>query len=142
MKIISILKKTTLVEQEITLDFYNILEKHIIDTSIGYVIRPFEMQEVADMLQIEPSVLYKAVKHTTGQTPADIYKEKIMLIACSMLIETSLSIATIANILAFSSPTFITFFKENEGIHPKLYREYSKLSSSYVKNGTLIQNIW
>jgi AraC-like DNA-binding protein len=128
MKTITLPKKILSRQREITGDFFKILEKHMHELSSGKVSKMFEIKDVADILHIHPTHLSNTIKLTTGKSPCDIYEEKIMTLAKSMLAQTRMPIADIATLLTFDPSNFTKFFKHLEGITPKQFREASKVT--------------
>ena len=126
MKTTSLPKKILLRQREITDDFFKILENHISELSSGKAEKMFEIKDVADILHIHPTHLSNTIKLTTGKSPCDIYEEKIITLAKSMLAGTRLAIADIATLLTFDPSNFTKFFKHLEGMTPKQYREKTK----------------
>jgi len=77
----------------------------------------------ADSLFITPKYLIHVIKNASGKSPGKLIDEAIMAEAKLLLINTSQSIASIADELHFSDPaSFSKFFKKHTGCNPLSYR--------------------
>jgi AraC-like DNA-binding protein len=116
-------KKILTRQDEITQDFFNLLDKHIADILEGRVTRSNKIKDFAEMLFIHPTHFSNTIKLTTGKSPCDFAEERLMDEAKKMLGETSTPIAEIGYRLTFPDPTnFTKFFKRFSGMTPRQYR--------------------
>lgn len=116
-------KKILARQNEITADFLQEIDKHLLDILEGRVTEMFEIRDLAAQLFIHPTHLSNTIKLVTGKAPCFFFEEKIMIIAKSMLEENKLSITQIATLLTFDPSNFTKFFKRFAGMTPKQYRE-------------------
>ena len=116
---------------EITKQFLEELDKHMLDLKSGKAEGTFEIQDIASLLHIHPTHLSNTIKEELKKSPCDIYEEKLMDVAKQLILSTKLSIAAIARQLTFDPSNFTKFFKHFEGITPKEFRE-----SGTVKSGS------
>lgn len=81
------------------------------------------LQALADALGSNPKRLTRAFKDVTGGTVFEFLRLERMLLAKRLLMETTLSIATISEEVGFSSAAnFSTAFLEYSGLSPSAYR--------------------
>jgi AraC-like DNA-binding protein len=82
----------------------------------------------ADSLFITPKYLIHAIKNASGRSPGKLIDEAILAEAKLLLINTSRSIASIADELHFSdTASFSKFFKKHTGSNPLYYRRQRTL---------------
>ncbi|MBT1704057.1 helix-turn-helix transcriptional regulator [Fulvivirgaceae bacterium PWU20] len=116
-------KKISARQNEITADFFKELDKHISDIANGRVDTMFEINEIANILNIHPRHLTNTIKLTTGKHPCFYFEERILMVAKQMLSENRMSIASIAKLLTYDPSNFTKFFKRYTGQTPKQFRE-------------------
>jgi AraC family transcriptional regulator, regulatory protein of adaptative response / methylphosphotriester-DNA alkyltransferase methyltransferase len=117
-------KKFLTRKDEITADFFRLLDEHIQDILDGKVLDMFHIKDFASLLHIHPTHFSNTIKLTTGKSPCDFMETRITEEAKKMLENTSMPIADICYRLTFHEPTnFTKFFKAMEGITPKQYRK-------------------
>jgi len=111
-------------KDEITADFFALLDKHINDILTGEVQQMFHIKDFASRLYIHPTHFSNTIKLSTGKSPCDFVEKRIMEEAKRMLRHTAMPIADICYRLTFNEPTnFTKFFKAMEGMTPKQYRK-------------------
>lgn len=98
------------------------LDKHIADLKEGRATRAFEIRDLAALLHVHPVHLSNTVKQVTGKSTCDWYEEKLLRISKELLLETDLTIATIAQQLTYDPSNFTKFFKHFTGVTPKQFR--------------------
>jgi len=97
-------------------DFKQLVESHYKDWH--------KVQNYSGHLHITPKHLSTTVKKQTGQTAKALIQDRILLEAKRLLLFTELSIKEVAYGLGFSEPFhFSSFFKKQEGLSPKTFRE-------------------
>ena len=111
-------------KDEITANFFKLLEEHMADILAGRVDNMYHIKDFAALLFIHPTHFSNTIKLTTGHSPCHFAEERTMEEARKMLLGTTMSIAEISYKLTFSEPTnFTKFFKSFEGVTPRIYRE-------------------
>ncbi len=115
--------------EEITNQFLAELDKHMLELKSGAAESTFEVRDIASLLHIHPTHLSNTIKNELKRSPCDIYESKLMEVARELILNTNLSIASIARQLTFDPSNFTKFFKHFEGVTPKQFRE-----SASVKN--------
>lgn len=121
-------KKILARQHEITSEFLNELDKHLLDVVEGKVTVMYEIRDVAALMYIHPTHLSNTIKLTTGKSPCYFFEEKLMDISKAMLQENKMSIAEIAILLTYDPSNFTKFFKRFAGQTPKQYREAALIS--------------
>lgn len=111
---------------ELTLHFYEVLDRHMEEVVEGKALKLFEVQDMAEKLYVHPIHLSNTIKETTGKSPCDIYEEKLIEIAKDLLQNPDKAIADVAIQLTYDPSNFTKFFKKMEGITPKQYRQKNK----------------
>jgi AraC family transcriptional regulator, regulatory protein of adaptative response / methylphosphotriester-DNA alkyltransferase methyltransferase len=114
-------------QHEITRDYLNEIDKHLLDLIEGRRMDMYEIRDFAEILHIHPTHLSNTIKLTTGNAPCFYFEEKIMNAAKTMIEEDSKSINEIAVLLTFDPSNFTKFFKRFSGITPKQYREQIRM---------------
>jgi len=110
-------------KDEITADFFKLLEQHMEEILTEKVSKMHHIKDFAALLFIHPTHFSNTIKLTTGHSPCYFLEERTMAEAKRMLGETPMSIGQISYKLTFNEPTnFTKFFKALEGITPKRYR--------------------
>ncbi|WP_281233306.1 helix-turn-helix domain-containing protein [Flavobacterium gelatinilyticum] len=106
-------------KKQIIHDFLSLLSIHIRKNR--------NVQFYADKLFITSGHLSKLLKEATGNTSREIIEEAVVMEARNLLMETSYSLAEIAEILNFSDQSFFgKFFKKKMKITPKSFRDKYK----------------
>ena len=116
-------KKILARQHEITKDYLNALDIHLLDIVEGRASKMFEIKDLANVLHIHPIHLSNTIKVATGLHPCFFYEEKIMNIAKALLQKNDQSISAIASLLTYDPSNFTKFFKRFENKTPKQYRE-------------------
>ncbi|RYG13338.1 MAG: AraC family transcriptional regulator [Chitinophagaceae bacterium] len=117
-------KKILTRKEEITADFFKLLEQHIEDILAGKTDKMHHIKDFAALLFIHPTHFSNTIKLTTGHSPCHFAEERTMDEARKMLANPALSISDISYKLTFNEPTnFTKFFKSFEGITPRQYRK-------------------
>ncbi|WP_428665569.1 helix-turn-helix domain-containing protein [Runella sp.] len=110
-------------KDEITANFFRLLDNHIRDILDGKLDDTYHIKDFAELLHIHPTHFSNTIKLTTGKSPCDFVEERLMEEARRMLSETAMPIADICYALTFQQPTnFTKFFKTFQGITPREYR--------------------
>lgn len=95
----------------------------MLELKSGVADNTFEVQDIASLLHIHPTHLSNTIKKELKKSPCDIYESKLMEIARELILNTDLSIASIARQLTFDPSNFSKFFKHFEGMTPRQFRE-------------------
>ncbi len=102
--------------EEITDAFFNLLHQPLRASN--------KTAFFADLLNISPKHLIKAVKTTTGKSPGVFINEKITDYAKLLLADNNLSVSQISDKLGFSeTSSFSKFFKKQVGISPSQFKQ-------------------
>lgn len=112
--------------KEITENYLQFLDKHIIDVISGAEPGFMEINQIASELFISHQHLTDTVQKETGKHPCHFYDLKIIDEAKKMLSETDRSVSDIAAILTYDPSNFSKFFKKFAGITPGQFRKKSK----------------
>lgn len=107
---------------EITSQFLEELEKHMLDLESGKAGSTFQVQDIAALLNIHPTHLSNTIQETLKQSPCDIYEARLMSLAKKLILKSDRSIAQIARQLTFDPSNFTKFFKHFEGVTPTQFR--------------------
>jgi AraC family transcriptional regulator, regulatory protein of adaptative response / methylphosphotriester-DNA alkyltransferase methyltransferase len=110
-------------QKEIVKDYLLQLDKHIDELRHGVAEKTFEIKDLADLLHIHPTHLSNTISQVLGQSPCDIYEQKLVAISKELLLASNRPIAEIARQLSYDPSNFTKFFKHFEGITPKQFRE-------------------
>jgi AraC-like DNA-binding protein len=106
-------------KKEVIKDFLSLLSIHVREKR--------SVQFYADKLFITSGHLSKLVKEASGTTSREIIEEAVVMEARNLLVDSSLSLAEIAEKLNFSDPSFFgKFFKKKMKITPKSFRDKYK----------------
>lgn len=117
-------KKLLTRKDEITADFFRLLDEHISNILEGKVQEMFHIKDFAALLHIHPTHFSNTIKLTTGKSPCDFMEVRLAEEAKKMLRDTAMPIADICYRLTFHEPTnFTKFFKTMEGMTPRQYRK-------------------
>ncbi|WP_051579695.1 helix-turn-helix domain-containing protein [Pseudonocardia acaciae] len=77
----------------------------------------------ADRIGVTAKHLADVVRKATGRTPAEIIREALTVEAKRLLVHTELTVAQVADALAFDNPSYFgRFFKREVGISPGEFR--------------------
>lgn len=112
--------------KEITENYFQFLDKHILDVISGKVDDFMEINQIARELFLSHKHLTDIVQKETGNHPCHFYDLKILDEAKRMLSETDKSIAEIAKILTYDPSNFSKFFKKFVGQTPGQFRKENK----------------
>ncbi|MCT3744687.1 helix-turn-helix transcriptional regulator [Elizabethkingia anophelis] len=118
-----ITKKILSRQNEITADYLNELDKHLLDIVEGRTDTMYGIKEFVDILHIHPTHLTNTIKVATGNHPCHYFEEKILVVAKQMLAENKMTIASIAILLTYDPSNFTKWFKRYTGQTPKQFRE-------------------
>lgn len=110
-------------QREIVKDYLSQLDKHISDLKNGLVDKTFEIKEFADLLHIHPVHLSNTINQVLGQSPCDLYEQRLLALSKELLLTSGKSIADVAYQLYFDPSNFTKFFKNYEGVTPKQFRK-------------------
>ncbi|PIF45548.1 AraC-like DNA-binding protein [Chryseobacterium sp. 52] len=113
--------------EEITIQYFDFLEKHIQDVLSGTVPEFMELNEIARQLAVSHKHLTDTVKKEKGQHPCYFYDEKIIREAKVMIKDSDQSIAEIARVFTYDPSNFSKFFKKITGITPGEFRKSNKV---------------
>ncbi|PQA89924.1 AraC family transcriptional regulator [Chryseobacterium shigense] len=113
--------------EEITLQYFAFLDKHINDVISGIVPEFMELNEIAAELAVSHQHLTDTVKKEKGEHPCFFYDEKIIHEAKAMIAKSDQSIAEIARMFTYDPSNFSKFFKKLTGITPGAFRKDSQL---------------
>lgn len=117
-------KKLLSRKEEITKDFFVLLDNHIDDILLGKTEQMYHIKDFAAKLFIHPTHFSNTIKLTTGYSPCHFAEQRVMDEAKKMLSQTDKPINEISFNLTFTDPTnFTKFFKSFEGITPRQYRK-------------------
>lgn len=112
--------------EEITIRYFDFLEKHIQEVIDGTVPEFLELNEIAGELAVSHQHLTDTIKKETGQHPCHFYDEKIIEEAKKMLVISDHSVAEIARIFTYDPSNFSKFFKKMTGLTPGQFRISAK----------------
>lgn len=117
-------KKILSRKEELTLEFFHLLDAHMEDILQGRIQYMYRIKDFADRLFIHPTHFSNTIKLTTGKSPCDFVEERVMEEARKLLADENLTVKEICYRLTFQEPTnFTKFFKAMEGITPNQYRK-------------------
>jgi AraC-like DNA-binding protein len=111
-------------KDEITADFFKILDRHMANILSGKVSRSYEIRDFAEELHIHPTHFSNTIKLTTGKSPCHFFEDKLMDEAKRMLGDSAMPINEVASRLTFNDATnFTKFFKRFAGQTPREFRK-------------------
>lgn len=113
--------------EEITMQYFAFLEKHIQEVISGAVPEFMELNEIAGKLAVSHKHLTDTVKKERGQHPCYFYDEKIINEAKAVIKDSDQSIAEIARVFTYDPSNFSKFFKKMTGTTPGEFRKKSRL---------------
>ena len=117
-------KKIITRSDEITAEFFELLEKHMSDILSGEAQQMYHIKDFAALLHIHPTHFSNTIKLTTGKSPCDFLEARVTEEAKQMLQDTTVPVADICYRLTFNEPTnFTKFFKAMTGMTPRQYRK-------------------
>jgi AraC-like DNA-binding protein len=117
-------KKIISRKDEITKDFFAVLDRHIDDILNGRTEKMHLIKDFAAELFIHPVHFSNTVKLTTGFSPCHFAEQRVLDEAKKMLLLSDMPIHQISYRLTFNDPTnFTKFFKSFEGLTPKQFRK-------------------
>ncbi len=98
--------------------------KKLLNERIGSIKK---VSDFSDLLHITPNHLNKCVRTVTGKSANQWILEMLILESKTLLIQSHVSIAEIADALNFEDPSYFSrFFKASTGISPIAYRKKYK----------------
>jgi AraC family transcriptional regulator, regulatory protein of adaptative response / methylphosphotriester-DNA alkyltransferase methyltransferase len=110
-------------QKEIVKNYLTQLDKHINDLRTGIAENSFEIKDFADLLHIHPTHLSNTINQVLGQSPCDLYEQKLVALSKDLLINSNQPVGDIARQLFYDPSNFTKFFKHFEGITPKQFRQ-------------------
>ena len=113
-------------QQQLVDNYVRALDNHISDLRTGKVQETLEIRDFADLLHVHPGHLSNTIQNVLGQSPCDLYENKLVELAKQLLLTTDFSIGEIARQLTYDPSNFTKFFKHFEGITPKEFRRLTK----------------
>lgn len=113
-------------KKELAKQYITELDDHILQLKQGKVDRAFEIRDLARILHVHPVHLSNTIKEVTGNSTCDLYEERLVKISKELLLQTDMSIASIARQLTYDPSNFTKFFKHFTGTTPKKFRDQYK----------------
>jgi AraC family transcriptional regulator of adaptative response / methylphosphotriester-DNA alkyltransferase methyltransferase len=113
--------QSTIRQLEIVRDYLSQLDTHIADLKKGLAAKTFEINEFADLLHIHPTHLSNTLSQVLGQSPCDLYEQRLVKVAKELLRETILPIGDIARQLFYDPSNFTKFFNPNFAVNFKIW---------------------
>jgi AraC family transcriptional regulator of adaptative response / methylphosphotriester-DNA alkyltransferase methyltransferase len=110
-------------QNEITAEYFAVVEQHMNDFISGKATEFLEIRDFAAQMFIHPTHLSNTIKLTTGKSPCHFFEERIVNVAKNKLEENKMSITEIAHFLTFDPSNFTKFFKRFVNQTPTQYRE-------------------
>lgn len=118
--------------EEITQNYLHFLDVHINEVVSGKVLDFMEINEIAAHLFVSHKHLTDTVQKETGNHPCYFYDFKIVEQAKHMLLNTNMSISSIAKRLTYDPSNFSKFFKKFVGQTPGEYQKENKSSEKFT----------
>jgi AraC family transcriptional regulator of adaptative response / methylphosphotriester-DNA alkyltransferase methyltransferase len=109
-------------QNEITAEYFAVVEQHMNDFISGKATEFLEIRDFAAQMFIHPTHLSNTIKLTTGKSPCHFFEERIVNVAKNKLEENKMSITEIAHFLTFDPSNFTKFFKRFMNQTPTQYR--------------------
>lgn len=116
--------------EEITVQYFDFLDRHLAELVRGDSIEMMELQDIANILCVSQKHLIKIIQETSGNHPCYFYVQKILACIKDLLVNSDLTIAKIAQMLTYDPSNFTKFFKKYEGMSPSQFRQLKKAKSS------------
>ena len=116
--------------EEITIKYFELLDRHLAELISGVSIEMLELQDIANILCISQKHLIKIIQETSGNHPCHFYVQKILTCTKTLLTNSELTISEIAQRLTYDPSNFTKFFKKYEGMSPSQFRQLQKAKSS------------
>ncbi|WP_333864528.1 helix-turn-helix domain-containing protein [Sphingobacterium sp.] len=116
--------------EEITIQYFEFLDRHLAELISGVSIEMLELQDIANILCVSQKHLIKIIQETSGNHPCHFYVHKILSCTKSLLTNSELTISEIAQRLTYDPSNFTKFFKKYEGMSPSQFRQLQKAKSS------------
>lgn len=118
---------STLIEKnkrgkEITLQYFDFLDRHIEDVVNGRVAGFWKLSQIARELAVSHTHLSDLIQKENGNHPCHFYDARIIDKAKALLADTDHSIAQIALMLTYDPSNFSKFFKKWTGETPGSFR--------------------
>ena len=110
-------------KKEIAKQYITELDDHIQQLKEGKAERALEIRDFAQLLHVHPVHLSNTIKEVTGQSTCSLYEERLLKVSKELLLDTNMSIASIAKQLTYDPSNFIKFFKHYTGTTPKKFRD-------------------
>lgn len=111
---------------EITAEYFSLLERHLADLVAGRATEMLQLGEIARELHVSARHLSDTIRLTMGQHPCFFYDRKILDEAKKLLTGTDLPVAEIARMLTYDPSNFSKFFKKYNSITPAQFRIQQK----------------
>lgn len=109
--------------EEITNQYFALLERHVHDVVSGTVSEFMNINEIAGQLAISHKHLTDTIKKEKGNHPCYFYDMEIIDQAKKHLATSDKSVAEIARIFTYDPSNFSKFFKKMTGITPGSFRK-------------------
>ncbi len=116
--------------EEITIQYFELLDRHLAELIDGVSIEMLELQDIANILCVSQKHLIKIIQETSGNHPCHFYVQKILTCSKTLLTNSELTISEIAQRLTYDPSNFTKFFKKYEGMSPSQFRQLQKAKSS------------
>jgi YesN/AraC family two-component response regulator len=110
-------------KKEISKQYIEELDKHILELKEGKADRAKEIRDFAAIMHIHPVHLSATIKEVTGESTCQLYEQRLVAVSKEMLLTTTLSVAQIARQLTYDPSNFTKFFKAYAGTTPKKFRD-------------------
>ncbi|MDE1192112.1 MAG: AraC family transcriptional regulator [Arachidicoccus sp.] len=108
--------------QQVSENYFKLLDKHLEDLISGREMKMMNIQEISQKLFVSHKYLIEIIKEKYHQHPCHFYDEKILNKAKSLLSTTHLTVAEIARMLTYDPSNFSKFFKKYIGLTPIQFR--------------------
>lgn len=112
--------------EEITQQYFSLLDQHLSDIVEGRVTRMKELNEIASDLCVSHQHLTDTIRQTMGHHPCHFYDMKIIEQAKKLLLETDLPVSEIAITLTYDPSNFSKVFKKITHQTPGEFRKQAK----------------
>ena len=109
--------------KEITSTYLKALDNHLADIVAQRATEMLEINEIAELLNINATYLSNTIKQETGQSACHFYQTKIIDIIKSLLEKDEMNITQIAYLLTYDPSNFTKLFKSYMQQTPKQYRD-------------------